>query len=62
MDYPQVITPDAKCTLCENRKLVIPTSIGPLVKCSLYGAINNNDQAEHCINYYRKPATPEVNP
>lgn len=50
-DYPQIITPGARCQHCKHHKLIISTSIGLLVKCSLYGAFYENDQAEHCINY-----------
>jgi hypothetical protein len=52
MDYPQVITPGAKCTNCDNHGTIITTSVCPLVRCTLYGQVNENDQAEHCINYY----------
>jgi hypothetical protein len=52
MDYDSVITPGAKCINCDHHKQVINTSIGPLVLCGLYGQVNENVQAEHCINYY----------
>lgn len=51
-DYPQVITPGAVCSSCEHHGLIIITSIGPLIKCKLYGAFYENNQAEHCINHY----------
>ncbi len=50
-DYPQIITPGARCSSCEHHGLIINTSIGLLVKCKLYGAFYENAQAQHCINY-----------
>ena len=52
MDYESVITPGAKCTECDHHKEIIQTSIGPIVRCGLYGVFNENYQAEHCINHY----------
>ena len=52
MDYDSIITPGARCINCDHHKQVINTSIGPLVLCGLYGQVNENCQAENCINYY----------
>jgi hypothetical protein len=54
MDYSIVITPGARCSNCKNDPQIINTSIGPLVRCPVYGQVNENFQAEHCINYYAK--------
>lgn len=53
MDYEGVIVPGARCSRCDHHKEVyeIPLSQN-LVRCGLYGAMNDDDQAEHCINYY----------
>lgn len=52
MDYDSFITPGALCTNCKNHGQITQTSIGPLVRCTVYYSFtNHNDQAEHCINY-----------
>jgi hypothetical protein len=63
MDYESVITPGVRCSNCLNVK----GGIGPpiIFFCELYDWYNNNDQAEHCINYLPKSKankdTDEVN-
>lgn len=51
-DYPFVITPKALCEKCDHRKETVKTSLGTMVLCGLYGCFYDNEQAEHCINYY----------
>ena len=51
-DYPFVITPKALCEKCDHHKEVVTTSLEKMVRCGLYGCFYDNEQAEHCINYY----------